>query len=102
MPGAKKHDFIIKSFAVVKKHHWLKLPPDKDDIIRSVSRWLTPDARSSVDRNHGTPESIPLRPSAFLTADAPSLQLFAWRLTFIHPTSGRKMEFKLSDERAPF
>ena len=30
------------------------------------------------------------------------LQLFAWRLTFIHPTSGRKMEFKLSDERLPF
>ena len=30
------------------------------------------------------------------------LQLFAWRLTFIHPTSGRKMEFKLPDERLPF
>ena len=38
----KKHGFIIESFAVVKKHHWLKLPLIPDDIIRSVSRWPMP------------------------------------------------------------
>lgn len=29
------------------------------------------------------------------------LQLFAWRLTFVHPTTGKQMEFKLPKERLP-
>lgn len=54
------------------------------------------------DRKYGDPELQTSAISSLSSLPIPrQLQLFAWRLTFIHPTSGRKMEFKLPKERLP-
>lgn len=54
------------------------------------------------DRKYGNSEIHASAPSSVSSLPIPrQLQLFAWRLTFVHPTSGRKMEFKLPEERLP-